>query len=572
MFSKDLNNGFNNSDSDLENNNKEEKNKKEEYDDDIENDKVIREYQKKIEERRKQIEERKRKIQQYDFESEEKRKSRENTLRNSVFRNKVIEYENRQAEPKNSTVEVVKRSETINKVDIVNNAGKINKEDSISKSEPVSNIETINNVEINNKVQSKYASSVSEVDKAKHKFLLEQEKEHLEKSNEEFKEDIKKKSDIIENNIDEHKEIVDKNIKENINIGKNNNINELFDNKPKEFDFHIDDKKSKKKKFKPLKYFFRIAYVGAFIGITSPIVLLYGPYKETRSTFLSTLLATRHAYLLTDNFSEATLNKFMGLDESSENQKSTEQNINEIQVAQTSGTEIQRYNIKTERYDAYILEIKNPLSIKVAMTKYLGQYGQTTSEMAEDHDALAAINGGSFIDQSVDGVAYSGTGGLPGGFVISDGEVIYPQSNVDKTQVENVIAFTETGTLIVGDHSIEDLEALNVKEAMTFRRPNILINGEKQDINVNDGINPRTVVGQKKDGTVIFLVVDGRKVTKPGATLQDVQQIMLDRGAWNAGALDGGYSSTMYYKGEVINSPNSWNGERKVATTFYVEK
>ena len=31
------------------------------------------------------------------------------------------------------------------------------------------------------------------------------------------------------------------------------------------------------------------------------------------------------------------------------------------------------------------------------------------------------------------------------------------------------------------------------------------------------------------------------------------------------------FVSTMFYKGEVINSPNAWDGERSVATAFYVE-
>ena len=46
----------------------------------------------------------------------------------------------------------------------------------------------------------------------------------------------------------------------------------------------------------------------------------------------------------------------------------------------------------------------------------------------------------------------------------------------------------------------------------------------------------------------------------------------MERGAINAGFLDGGYSTTMYYKGKVINSPNAWDGERTVATAFCVEQ
>lgn len=333
----------------------------------------------------------------------------------------------------------------------------------------------------------------------------------------------------------------------------------------------------KEKKFKPLRYICLLLYVFIFLGITTPLVLFFGPYENTRKAFIETLLATRHAYLLTDYLSQDTINKFLGKENESVAAMSTSEaeeklDTDKVDVKYNSSTEISRYNVRTEKYDAYILEIKNPLSIKVAMTKYLNKLGQKTSEMAEEHNAVAAINGGAFVDESSDGTVYAGTGALPGGFVISEGRVIFPTSNVDRDKIENVVAFTSEGKLIVGDHSLRELQELNVKEAMCFRKPNIIINGKRQiKDKMAEGFNPRTAVGQKADGTVIFLVIDGRKINKVGATLYDVQEIMMDRGAINAGALDGGYSSTMYYKGDVINSPNAWNGERSVATAFYVE-
>lgn len=336
------------------------------------------------------------------------------------------------------------------------------------------------------------------------------------------------------------------------------------------------DEKTKDKKFKPLVFFIGIIYIGAFLAITTPLVLLFGPYGNTKKVFVSTVLGTRHAYLITDYMSQETINEILGVKKEEEPKEEITQNsatdLNKIRVKYTSGNDISRYDIHTERYNGYVLEIKNPLSVKVAMTKYIGKIGQKTSEMAEEHEAIAAINGGAFVDESSDGTLYAGTGAEPGGFVISGGKVIYPKNNVDRDKIENVIAFTKAGQLIVGDHSLEELQKLHVQEAMCFRRPNIIINGEPQvKDKMADGLNPRTAVGQKEDGTVIFLVIDGRKITAPGASIYDVQQIMLDRGAINAGALDGGYSSTMYYRGEVINSPNAWDGERSVATAFYVQ-
>ncbi|WP_160692113.1 phosphodiester glycosidase family protein [Clostridium sp. C2-6-12] len=332
------------------------------------------------------------------------------------------------------------------------------------------------------------------------------------------------------------------------------------------------------KKPKILVFFLELIYIGIFLAITTPLVLWYGPYDNTRKVIISTILGTRHAYLITDYISQDTLNKILGVSNQVVKEEPKEQvveeatDLNKINVKYTSGNDISRYDIHTDRYNGYVLEIKNPLGVKVAMTKYVGRMGQKTSEMAEDHNAIAAINGGSFVDQSSDGTLYAGTGAEPGGFVISGGQVIYPKNNVKKKNIENVIAFTKKGQLIVGDHTLEELQKLEVQEAMCFRRPNIIINGRPQvKDKMADGLNPRTAVGQKEDGTVIFLVIDGRKITSPGASIYDVQQIMLERGAVNAGALDGGYSSTMYYKGEVINSPNAWDGERSVATAFYVE-
>ena len=335
---------------------------------------------------------------------------------------------------------------------------------------------------------------------------------------------------------------------------------------------HRSRKRKKKKKSNSAVFLSGIFDIVIFLLITTPFVLLFGPYDNTRKTVISTVLATRHAYLINDLIPQATLDKILGID-NTEGSEEVSQDMKKINVKYKVGNEINRYDIHTQRFDGYVLEIKNPLKVKVAMTKYLEKMGEKTSEMATDNNAVAAINGGSFVDKSSDGTLYAGTGSEPGGFVISQGKVVYPKSGANENNVENVIAFTNGGELIVGDHTLAQLKKMNVEEAMCFRKPNIIINGVRQIKNkMEDGLNPRTAVGQKEDGTVIFLVIDGRKITSPGASLYDVQEIMMNRGAVNAGALDGGYSSTMYYKGDLINSPNAWDGERSVATAFYVEE
>ncbi len=196
----------------------------------------------------------------------------------------------------------------------------------------------------------------------------------------------------------------------------------------------------------------------------------------------------------------------------------------------------------------------------------MGKMGERTSKMAERHGAVAAVNGGGFRDVSSTGKLWTGTGAYPEGLVISNGKVIY--NDFKSGQKANITAFTKEGLLVVGDHTVDELLKMGVVEALSFRNT-LIINGKP--IPYNEGINPRTAIGQKQDGTIVLLVIDGRRGIKQGATLEEVENILLQRGVVNASNLDGGSSSTMYYKGKVINRPCNWDGERTVATSIYVE-
>lgn len=319
-----------------------------------------------------------------------------------------------------------------------------------------------------------------------------------------------------------------------------------------------------KRTFSLKKFAIFIIYIVFFIAVTSPLVILYGPFDNVKKTLVGMVLGSRHKYLVEMFLSKESIETISGSEKSSTSK--VDEDISQVNVKYKNDKEITRYDISTSKFDAYLLEIKDPTRIKVAYTKYLGKNGQKTSDMAKEKKAIAAINGGAFVDTN-----YAGVGSTPGGFVISGGQVVY--KDCDENSKSNVIAFTKTGTLVVGDHSINELKALDVSEAVCFIPPTLIINGKRQIKDPqSDGANPRTAVGQTADGTVLFLVVDGRKnLVKVGASLYDLQEILLKHGAFNAGRLDGGYSTTMYYDGEVINSPNEWDGERTVPTALYVE-
>ena len=98
----------------------------------------------------------------------------------------------------------------------------------------------------------------------------------------------------------------------------------------------------------------------------------------------------------------------------------------------------------------------------------------------------------------------------------------------------------------------------------------LIINGEVQTQNFGSGVNPRTAIGQRSDGALLLLVLDGRSISTLGATIEDVCSIMLEYGAVNAGNLDGGSSSMMVYEDKIINNCASVTGPRRIPTAFVV--
>ena len=326
----------------------------------------------------------------------------------------------------------------------------------------------------------------------------------------------------------------------------------------------------KKRKQKSKRVISFIVYIIIFTAVTAPFYVFRGPFNSLKNVVVGTIMGTRHQYLATTFLSEEEINKITN---KSNIKEDTKVSIANVIITNKSSNDIIRYNLHPDsgRYDGYLLEIPNPLKVKIAYTKNLKTEGEKTSEMAKDHNAVAAINGGAFTDNNTG--SFGGVGAYPGGFVISNGIVAYNDGN-DNTE-KSVTAFTNNGILIVGNYSVNELKKLNVTEALCFRPPVLIINGKGQITNKNaavDGFQPRTAIGQTADGTVLFLVMDGREnIIKSGATLKDVQDELLKHGAVNASNLDGGFSATMYQDGALVNSPHGWNGERYVATSIYVE-
>lgn len=83
---------------------------------------------------------------------------------------------------------------------------------------------------------------------------------------------------------------------------------------------------------------------------------------------------------------------------------------------------------------------------------------------------------------------------------------------------------------------------------------------------------PRTAIGQLGPLHYLVLVVDGRQDGySRGVTLGELQQMFLDHGALTAFNLDGGGSTTLFYDGNVLNSPAN-GGQRRVPDILYISR
>ncbi|HEY7016908.1 MAG TPA: phosphodiester glycosidase family protein [Gaiellaceae bacterium] len=83
--------------------------------------------------------------------------------------------------------------------------------------------------------------------------------------------------------------------------------------------------------------------------------------------------------------------------------------------------------------------------------------------------------------------------------------------------------------------------------------------------------DPRTAVGQRRDGKIMLVAVDGRRRGySSGVTNWELAQALVRLGAVTASALDAGGSTTMAFDGKLLNRPSDPGGERLVAETLAV--
>ena len=179
------------------------------------------------------------------------------------------------------------------------------------------------------------------------------------------------------------------------------------------------------------------------------------------------------------------------------------------------------------------------------------------------------MNAGGFYDPD-----WNSNGALPHGAVIKDGKVVsdYEDANMGG----GFIGFTNDNKFVLSKN-LTAKQALEkgYRDAVEFG-PFLIVNGKSSFVKGNGGwgIAPRTAIGQRKDGIVLMLVINGRIPSSIGADMSDLCEIMQNYGAYNAANLDGGSSTELVIENKIINKPvaGGTNGLRDMPTFWIVRK
>lgn len=247
------------------------------------------------------------------------------------------------------------------------------------------------------------------------------------------------------------------------------------------------------------------------------------------------------------------------------------------------GIRIETYQGDT--YTAHIMIIRDPSAVKLVTSyPYSGGTefstslaGQRITDMMNLTGALAGINAGAFYD---DGTSNLIVGSVPQGLVISGGEVVWKYG---AAPYEGFVGFNEENVLVVAAKMTSAMaKELKIRDGCEFG-PVLIVDGvvNEEVYNNESGFNPRTAIGQRADGAVIMVCIDGRQLGAVGGNFADMINIMVEYGAVNACNLDGGSSSVMMYRdtygrydtpGEVhmINSYSLFQEQPRRMPTFFL--
>jgi len=227
-----------------------------------------------------------------------------------------------------------------------------------------------------------------------------------------------------------------------------------------------------------------------------------------------------------------------------------------------SPREIELIPLSGPTYRGYLMIVPDPSQVFLGVvSKSFTGVGMRLDQLVAKYDALGGVNASAFQDPNG-----MGNGGNPIGTVIAEGELLRFDYNYP------IAAFDENDVLHVGRFTMAEIKELGLRDGAGWG-PVLIVNGVPANItDTPSGLNPRTAIGQRADGAVLLVVLDGRHAGSLGGTYADLIAILMEHGAVNACNLDGGYSSCMIYEGERISDITTIENSRNVPTAFLIRK
>ena len=347
---------------------------------------------------------------------------------------------------------------------------------------------------------------------------------------------------------------------------------------------------------------FVLLLVITLIGVL--MVLYYGPSPSARDRFVLTVTETSAGgFLATWFLPKSTIEEIQAANTVADTQDITDVGMINIPGTSTqkgtdpenpdetsddpgdTGPDTQEYDINGielidiagKTYRGKLLIVNNPKRVFIGTPPAYGEdkKGVSTIDMVRNANALYGINGGGFYDTG------NGNGGVPTGRDNSDGIVISGGQLKwgSKRQTYELIGINKDGILVLGKMTGQEALDRGIVEALNFG-PYLIVNGEPCVVQgyTESSLNPRSVIGQRSDGAMMLLTIDGRQPTSIGASYEDLIEIMMRYGAVNAANLDGGSSTYMVQNAEDRNDPQiitqtaSLYGPRRMATAILVAR
>lgn len=343
-------------------------------------------------------------------------------------------------------------------------------------------------------------------------------------------------------------------------------------------------KKEKNKERKPWKRYQKVLVILGSIFVTLLgvfLFLLYGPWSWFRETLITSAMTTmNHQYLATWFYDDKTIQEVLkkhyveSLGNSNPNliemkeygkNKSYASKYEKDILEHDEGALYKLIPISGAGYQGHLVVIYDPSKVKIATTRYLGERGESILTVAKNNNAVVALNAGGFYDPD-----WNSNGALPHGTVIQDGRIV--SDFYDAPVGGGFVGFNRENKLVLGHYSKEEALEIGLRDAVEFG-PFLIVDGKAAFVKGNGGwgIAPRTAIGQRKDGIVLFLAIDGRLATSIGADMVDLTEVMKNYGAYNAANMDGGSSTELVIHGEIINHPvASGNMGLRDMPTFWI--